>query len=115
MNIHGSILIATDFSDEARWAERRGAFIAKEAGLRCTLCHVLPASLPTNLHISASTKAQEALGVATEELRRVKVDANARLLSGDVAEELAKAAQEFDLIIVGSRVGTLVPDFSLGR
>ena len=110
-----SVLVATDFSEEAGFAAKRGASLAREMGLRGALAHVLPASLPAGLHVQAATRAQEALAVLAEETAREGPRFELRLLSGKVDEALAEAAQDFDLVVAGARGQRLLAGFSLGR
>jgi nucleotide-binding universal stress UspA family protein len=109
-----SALIATDFSAEAGAATHRGASIAGEIGLQGALVHVLPGTLPTELHVRAASQAQLALAVVTGELKAAGLEFEPRLLSGDVVGELVRAAAGFDLVLAGAR-GEDVLDFALGR
>lgn len=115
MSALASALLATDFSDEAGWAARRAASIAAETGLRGALVHVLPASLPPDLHASAALKAQQALSTVAAQLRADGASFEPRLLSGDFDTELARAASGFDLIISGARGGDMLLDFAIER
>jgi nucleotide-binding universal stress UspA family protein len=110
-----SVLVATDFSQEAGSAARRAASIGREAGLRGALVHVLPGSLPVDIHIQAAAKAQLALALVAEELGREGLPAEPRLLSGDIAGELTRAASGFDLVVAGAHGEDLLLDFALGR
>jgi nucleotide-binding universal stress UspA family protein len=111
-----SLLIATDFSDEAGAATRRGAMLARELGLRAVLAHVLPSSLPAALHPRAAELAGQALErVAHDVSQSEGVRLEPRLLDGDVAALLAQAAGEFDLVVCGARGAGLLRDFALGR
>jgi nucleotide-binding universal stress UspA family protein len=110
-----SALIATDFSDEARSALLRAVSIAKETGLHGALAHVLPDSLPASLHVQAASQAQQALVLLAEEMKREGLRFEPRLLSGNVAEQLDRAAADFDMVIAGARGAGLLLDFTLGR
>ncbi len=110
-----SALIATDFSDEAGFALRRAAMLAVETGMRGTLVHVLPASLPADMHVQAASRAQQALSLLAEENKHQGPSFDARLLSGDVAGQLTEAASEFDLAIAGAHGAGVLLDFALGR
>src|SRR5689334_14246476 len=115
MSALSSALLATDFSDESGWAARRAASIAAETGLRGTLVHVLPAPLPPDLHVSAASKAQQALSAVAEQLRADGASFEPKLLSGDFDGELARAASGFDLVISGARGGEVLLDFAIER
>jgi nucleotide-binding universal stress UspA family protein len=110
-----SLLIATDFSPEAGAATRRGASIARETGARGALVHVLPGSLPPDMHVRAASQAQQALSLVTEALKAEGVNLEPRLLSGNVDAELARIASDFDLVVAGARGGNVLLDFALGR
>jgi nucleotide-binding universal stress UspA family protein len=108
-------LIATDFSDEANSALRRAAHIARETRMRGALVHVLPASLPANMHVQAASQAQQALSLLVGEIGHQGLSLDPRLLSGDVGGQLAEAASGFDMVIAGARGAGVVLDFALGR
>ncbi len=110
-----SVLVATDFSAEARMAAQRAASIGRESGLRAALVHVLPGSLPAGIHIHAAAQAQRALALVAGELMREGLSAEPRLLSGDIAGELTRASSEFDLVVAGARGEGSLLDFALGR
>ena len=110
-----SALIATDFSDEANAAVHRAGEIAKETGIRCELIHVLPGSLPANMHIQAGARAQEALGVVADEMRSHGLNFERRLVSGEIARQLAEAASACDMVIAGARGAGHVMHLLLGR
>lgn len=110
-----SALIATDFSDDAGYALRRTASIAREIGLHGALVHVLPGSLPSSMHVHAALQAQRALALLAEEMKREGLRFEPRLLSGDITGVLAQAASEFDMVVAGARGAGLLLDFALGR
>jgi len=110
-----SVLVATDFSPEASLAARRAASIGRETGLRGALVHVLPGSLPAELHLHAAAQAQRALALVAEELEQEGLPVEPRLLSGYIAGELTRAATGFDFIVAGARGEALLLDFALGR
>jgi nucleotide-binding universal stress UspA family protein len=115
MNLR-SALIATDFSDEARFAARRAAGIAREAGIGGELAHVIPGTIPPALHVLAATRAREALAMAADECRQQGASFGTRLLTGNVAEELVSAARAHDLAVAGARGEDIVLyRFALGR
>lgn len=110
-----SALIATDFSQEAGSAARRAASITRETGIHAALVHVLPGSLPPDMHVRAASKAQQALAVVVEELEAEGVAFEPQLLSGNVDAELARAASEVDFVIAGARGEDVLLDFAMGR
>src|SRR5699024_5624914 len=89
--------------------------IAREAPWRVHLLHVLPASLPPDLHVASAGRAQEALAAQAEALARHGVSAAPQLGSGLVAAELVKAAAAHDLIVLGARGQDVLRDFATGR
>jgi nucleotide-binding universal stress UspA family protein len=108
-------LIATDFSMEASAATDRAASIAEEIGLGGALIHVLPSTLPVDIHVDAAAQAQQALAAVALGLRQKGLDFAPRLVSGDVSGELARAASQFDLVVAGARGEDVLLDFSMGR
>lgn len=110
-----SVLIATDFSAEANAATRRAARIAAETGLHGIVAHVLPGPLPPQEHLNAVARAEAALGVVAAELQSEGLRFEPRLTTGYVAGELARMAENFDLVVAGARGEDLLRDFVLGR
>jgi nucleotide-binding universal stress UspA family protein len=112
-----SLLVATDFSHEARSAVSRAAILAKELhGPRAVLVHVLDPSAPPEFEAQVRTQAQRALGDLVEEIRKGEgLELEPRLLSGNVVDRLAQTAGEFDVVLVGARGEHLLLDFALGR
>ena len=110
-----SALIATDFSSEAEAARRRVASIASETGLGGAIAHVLPGSLPAEMHLQSATQAQDALALLAGKMKRDGAGFEPRLLSGDIAGELIRAAPGFDLVVAGARGQGVLLDFSIGR
>jgi nucleotide-binding universal stress UspA family protein len=115
MNTLKSALVATDFSEEASSATRRGASIASETEIHGVLVHVLPSSLPPDMQVGAAAKAQQALSVVADDLKVKGVKFETRLLSGEIDAELGRASAGFDLLIAGARGGNALLDFALGR
>src|SRR5690349_22161830 len=114
-DLMASALIATDFSIEADAALRRAASIARETGGGVAIVHVLPASLPPQLHVPAATRAQKALALVAEEMAAGGARFDSRLASGEVADELIQASREHDYIVAGARGEDILLDFGLGR
>ncbi len=110
-----SILVATDFSEEAAWAAARASSIAKETGARSVLVHVLPDSIPAALHVQAASRAQQALALVVEDMKGKGLRFEPRLLSGSIPEQLAGAAGELDLAVAGAHGTDLLRDFAMGR
>jgi nucleotide-binding universal stress UspA family protein len=110
-----SALIATDFSAEASAATQRAASIAEEIGLAGALIHVLPSTLPVDIHVDAAARAGEALAAVALRLQQKGLNFAPRLVSGDVSGELAKAAAQFDLVVAGARGEDVLLDFAMGR
>jgi nucleotide-binding universal stress UspA family protein len=109
------VLVATDFSAGADWALRRAAQLAAATGKRGALVHVLPGSLPAGMHAEAAAQAQQALGDLAGGLKRDGLSFEPRVLSGDVARQLSRAAADFDVAVAGARGAGLLVDFVLGR
>lgn len=112
-----SLLVATDFSHEARFAASRAAMLAKDLDRpRAALVHVLDPSTPPEFETQVRSRAQRALDDLAEEIRRDEgLELEPRLLSGRVVDRLAEAAEDFDAVLVGARGAHLLLDFALGR
>lgn len=112
-----SLLVATDFSQEARFAASRAALLSKElGGARGALIHVLDPSAPPEFEAQVRARAQRALDELVAEIRRDEgLELESRLMSGRVVERLTAAAREFDVVLAGARGAHLLLDFALGR
>lgn len=110
-----SILIATDFSEAAGYAARRGSAIARELGIGGRLVHVLPPSLPAQVHVSAAAQVRRTLALLSEKMERDGATFEPLLLSGTVADQIADNAGEHDLIVAGARGENLLLGFPFGR
>jgi nucleotide-binding universal stress UspA family protein len=114
MNIR-TVLVATDFSPAAADAVNRAAEIARSTGLSGVVAHVLPGTLPIDMQVQASIRAQEALSVVTNELQQSGLGFRPQLLTGEVATELSREASHFDLMLAGARGEDFLLDFAMGR
>jgi len=105
-----SLLVATDFSENARRAARRAALIARELGTgRLVLMHVAPrqAALERGL--------RRRMQDLVRELRaQTNVAFAPRLAHGAVVDVLARAASRFDLVVVGAQGMHPWRDLALG-
>jgi nucleotide-binding universal stress UspA family protein len=111
-----SLLIATDFSPEARHAAQRGARLAKEAGAaRVALMHVLGPA-PDGFEERVAAQAQSALAELAAELGSVAgVEVEQRLARGSAVDRLAEAGSGFGLVVAGARGEDPLFDLALGR
>jgi nucleotide-binding universal stress UspA family protein len=110
-----SVLVASDFSDEARWALLRCGCLVRQCRLQGTLVHVLPDSLPPAFHVKAAAQAHHLLGLLCEEMAHRDAQFEPLLLEGEVAEQLAHAAADHQLLVVGAHGQDLLRDFAFGR
>jgi nucleotide-binding universal stress UspA family protein len=119
------VLAAVDFSDDARRAASRAAFLAAEQGARLDLLHVLSnasaASLVDLLRPHAGAQAQVLGGVramleelASELARHAGVTANPRVEQGEVLPTILAAAREAGLLVVGAHGWNPLRDLILG-
>lgn len=118
-----SILVATDFSVNATNAARRAVQLAKQHAARLRIIHVVDsagfASLRGRFSHSADRDltmklARESLWRFKSELASPEVKAELELRSGDIVEELLRASQEADLIVVGQRGARTLTDVVRG-
>lgn len=121
------ILVATDFSKTAAFAERRAAMLAAEHGAELTLLHVvsglalerlrqllLHGRAPANPELLAHFEA-ELRQIAENLAKEYGITAHTRLIVGNPHDDIARAANEVhaDLIVVGA-TGTAIREFFLG-
>jgi nucleotide-binding universal stress UspA family protein len=111
-----SLLIATDFSPEARHAAQRGARLAKEAGAtRVALMHVLGAA-PEGFERQVAAQAERALAELAAQLGPLAgITVEPRLARGSAVDRLAEAGSAFSLIVAGARGEDPLFDLALGR
>jgi nucleotide-binding universal stress UspA family protein len=111
-----SLLLATDFSPEARHATQRGARLAKEAGAtRVALMHVLGPA-PEGFEGRVTAQAQRALAELAAQLGPLAgVAVEPRLARGSAVERLAEAGGAFSLVVAGARGEDPFLDLALGR
>lgn len=103
-----TILVPTDLTDESRAAEDYAQELAKQVGARCTLVHVIE-------RIEADGEEIERFYRDLEERARPRMEAQvgrfevagvtcaARVVVGKRWEEIVKAAEDADLVVMGSR------------
>lgn len=105
-----SLLVATDFSENARRAARRAALIARELRTgRLVLMHVAPR------HAALERGLRRRMQDLVRELRaQTGVAFAPRLAHGAVVQVLARAASRFDLVVVGAQGMHPLRDLALG-
>ena len=111
------ILVATDGSENGRYALDEAVELAAAAGAKLTVVYVRHAPLPVlgepvyQRSLSAELRhANETVAIATGVAHTAGVEAEAEVLEGDPAKRIAELARlrDVDLIVVGSRgLGTL--------
>jgi len=111
-----TLLVATDFSEDARHAALRAALLAREHGAKAALLHVAPElPLAAELALKASGAMEHALEALTTELERESGFAfEPRLARGPVTDALCAAAAGCDVVVVGARGQHPVRDLALG-
>lgn len=102
-----SILVATDFSQHARYAALRAAIQARELGIaEVTLLHVIP---PMPLAMELAQPARDAVihalsQHAAELSRQCGVNFLPTVVSGPIAANVVQeTSEDFDLIVTGAR------------
>ncbi|MEO8057243.1 MAG: universal stress protein [Burkholderiales bacterium] len=119
-----SILVTTDFSDEAHNAVRQAAFIAARHKSRLTLLHVVDPSLlkgPRSWFAPPCT-IEHKLAVAHAALGRLAADlteqhdlrVSAEVLVGRPLEHVCRKAEKFDLLVIGSKHANLLKSLIFG-
>ena len=125
MTAFGSLLAATDFSEDARRACLRAAQLAKARGARLTLLHVVDRGALDSLQDLFDAEAlpeAAALAAAQQELDRwagelaaqTGVTALTRVSAGNVLDAIAAAAQDADLLVLGARGASPLRDLIIG-
>lgn len=116
MSAPDCILVATDFSEEARRAASRGAQLANELAVkRAVLMHVLGAALPAEIAPRVMAGTERALGTLREALAAAHgVSLEPRVVAGAILERLGAAMEEGCLLVVGARGLHPLRDFALG-
>ena len=120
------ILVATDGSENGRYALDEAVELAAAAGAKLTVVYVRHAPLPVlgepvyQRSLSAELRhANETVAIATGVAHTAGVEAEAEVLEGDPAKRIVELARlrDVDLIVVGSRglgavAGTLLGSVS---
>jgi nucleotide-binding universal stress UspA family protein len=120
------ILVATDGSENGRYALDEAVELAAAAGAKLTVVYVRHAPLPVlgepvyQRSLSAELRhANETVAIATGVAHTAGVEAEAEVLEGDPAKRIIELARlrDVDLIVVGSRglgalTGTLLGSVS---
>ena len=115
----GPIVAATDFSDDARNAERRAAMLASRHGAALQLLHVVSGPSLDALREwapagSAERLVEDAGRLLEQEAAAAGAPAKARLAVGDVLEELLAACAGASLVVLGAHGLNPLRDAILG-
>ncbi len=120
-----TIVAATDFSDESRYAAERAALVAQEQGARLTLLHVLSGSsfkagrrlfrAPADAKAKLINDARRRLNdLAANLALRTTVEATPSVKIGVVREEILSSARRADLLVLGAHGWSPLRDLLLG-
>lgn len=119
-----SILVATDFSDNATHAVRKAALLAQHHVARLTLLHVVnPAGFTPLKHwfgpsIDADLKAAQARATLRQMAAEINgqhgVPARFRVVIGESFDEVLRATIGADLLVLGQRGSSRVRDMVIG-
>ena len=125
MTLFKTILAATDFSAPADHAVTRAALLAQRHGARLGLVHVVNPSrfvrvrewLAPSIDLGLqAAQSRQRLQLLAEQLRAVHgVDAHFEVRSGNTFEELHRASNRADLLVVGQRRRHPLAELVLGR
>ena len=104
----GCILAASDFSARSRAALGRAALLARQAGCRLVLLHVVDEDAPADVVQARTAIAEQELGRERDAL--AGVDATTRVVAGDpfAAIHAAAEAAGADLVVVGDHRRSLL-------
>lgn len=112
-----SILVATDFSTRSVPAVARGAALAKAAGAKLTVVHIVDDDQPESLAEAAESEAQSLFEKLSKSTRsKYGIDVSTLVVRGEPHLELHEAAKNAgaDLIIVGSHRRNLIRNTFVG-
>src|SRR5690242_19745669 len=119
-----AIIVATDFSESAARAARRGALIADEHGLPVELLHVVSApglervrawfKDRSGLAERVAADAQQSLDATAAALAAPGRSVTTRLVVGDVHDELTAESAPGVLLVVGARGESTLGDLIFG-
>lgn len=112
-----SILVATDFSTRSVPAVARGATLAKAAGAKLAVLHIVDDDQPESLAEAAEAEAQSLFEKLSKSLKsKYGVDVSTLVVRGDPHAEILNATEsaEADLIIVGSHRSNLLRNAFVG-
>lgn len=120
-----TIIAATDFSDEARYAAERAAIVAKEQRAHLRLLHVLSSSAlsdvrnlfqtPTDVEAKLIDDAGRMLNeVAADISRKTGVMGSTDVKVGQAVTEILSATESADLLVVGAHGESSLHDLILG-
>ena len=117
MNKLDTVLVATDLSDGARLAALRGAMQARAAGARSgVLLHVSPESgLSPEVEQRASAALEQELSALAAQVRdRTGFALEPQLRHGATLEQIALAAGDADLLVIGAQGMHPLRDIAIG-
>ena len=120
-----TIIAATDFSDEARYAVERGAIVAKEQRAHLSLLHVMSSSAlndlrklfqtPTDVEANLIDDARRMLNeVAADISLKTGVMGSTDVKTGQAQAEILSATESADLLVLGAHGGNSLHDLILG-
>jgi nucleotide-binding universal stress UspA family protein len=120
-----SILVATDFSVDGNNAVRRAALLADDHGARLRIVHVVSSvgckplrdwfSPSIDIELKTAQARSTLRRFAAEILGRHDVAASFEVLVGDALDELLRASQHADLVVLGQRGNSRFKALLLGR
>lgn len=120
-----SILVATDFSDGARYAAERAAFVAQEQSAHLSLIHVMSRSAlsdlrklffaPPDVETTLIDDAKHTLNAIADGLsRQTGVIRSTDVKTGHAQAEILSATESADLLVLGAHGESSLPDLMLG-
>ena len=120
-----TIVAATDFSDEARYAVERAAIIAKEQHAHLSLLHVMSSSAlndlrklsqtPTDVEAKLIDDARRMLNEVAADIRsKTGLMGSTDVKIGQAQAEILSATESTELLVLGAHGGNSLHDLILG-
>ena len=120
-----TIIAATDFSDEARFAAERAAIIAEEQRAHLSLLHVMSRSAlndarklfetPTDVEAKLIDDARRMLSeIAADIKSKTGLTGSTDVKVGQALAEILSATESADLLVLGAHGGNSLHDLILG-
>ncbi|OPY31844.1 MAG: Universal stress protein [Methanomassiliicoccales archaeon PtaU1.Bin124] len=102
MTLYKRMLIATDGSENSRSAIEHGLEVAKLSNARVTAICVMDAGKKGKPDPKAEVMCQEAVSNVAELGRKMGIEVETMVVSGQPSNEIIKSSDEFDILVMGT-------------